>query len=124
MATPYDINRSFFHRCFYSNETGDPNNVESGFLKGRLLLKVCRFHADSWSGEQILLLLQTFKHIFTSPSSVDIITEGVQPTQKCRRLQTSERTVAKILGMDNQVAPRGIAYAAVQVRSLPRGIAA
>ena len=50
----YDINRSFFHRCLYNNEIGDPSNVESGFLKGPLLLKVCGFHNDSTTGTLIL----------------------------------------------------------------------
>ena len=41
----YNVN--FLHRCLYENETGDPSNVESGFLKGSLLLKVRRPYNES-----------------------------------------------------------------------------
>ena len=114
----YDINRSFFHRCLYDNETGDPTNIESGFLKGPLLLKVRELTGDRPLGcRYIDFVRQTFKHIFTSPSSVDTLTDDSQPTQK-RRRQPSQRTVVNILGMDSQVTPRTLAYAVVQVCSL------
>ena len=39
----FDITSSFFLRCLYDREDGDPNNPEEGFLKGPLLLRVGPF---------------------------------------------------------------------------------
>lgn len=65
---------------------------------------------------------QTFKHIFTAPSSAKVISDHqFEPAQKRPRLHPSERTVANLLGMGNQVTPRALAYAAVQVYSLSSG---
>jgi hypothetical protein len=109
--TEYDINRSFFHRCLHEDENGDPNNIERGSLKGPLLLKVPDPHSELSAGA----LDQTFKHIFTSLSSVDT-TDDVEPVEKRRRIQPSQlRTVANILGMDIQVTPRALTYAVVRV---------
>ena len=39
----YDFTSSFFLRCLYEGETGDPESPEVGFLKGPLLLRVSTF---------------------------------------------------------------------------------
>jgi len=36
----FDITSSFFLRCLYDGEKGDPESPEEGFLKGDLLLRV------------------------------------------------------------------------------------
>jgi len=70
---------------------------------------------------------KTFKHIFTSPSSVHDIsaldqddqTENVPPPKTCRTVtakKNSHKAVAANLRM-TCVTPRAIAYAAVQVSS-------
>jgi hypothetical protein len=40
----YEFASSFFLRCLYENETGDPDSPEVGFLKGPLLMRVSTFH--------------------------------------------------------------------------------
>ncbi len=32
---------NYFCRCFYAGGKGDPSNLEKGFLRSKLLLKVC-----------------------------------------------------------------------------------
>ena len=39
-APGYDFTSSFFLRCLYDGENGDPEDPEEGFLKGPLLLLV------------------------------------------------------------------------------------
>ncbi len=36
-----NISEDYFLRCFYPYGTGDPDNVEKGFLRSGLLVKVC-----------------------------------------------------------------------------------
>jgi len=42
-ASGYDITSSFFLRCLYQSEDGDPKNPLEGFLKGPLLVRVSRY---------------------------------------------------------------------------------
>ena len=40
-AGTINISEDYFLRCFYPYGEGDPNNVEKGFLRSGLLVKVC-----------------------------------------------------------------------------------
>jgi hypothetical protein len=40
MAPGFDFASSFFLRCLYENEAGDPESPDVGFLKGPLLVRV------------------------------------------------------------------------------------
>jgi hypothetical protein len=40
MAPGFDFTSSFFLRCLYENEAGDPESPDVGFLKGPLLVCV------------------------------------------------------------------------------------
>ncbi|RXW14638.1 hypothetical protein EST38_g11214 [Candolleomyces aberdarensis] len=97
-------------RALYANFTGDPKNLDAGYLKSKLLLKL-------------------YKFIFTSPSSAKSVSleesgdENAEPpsaSKRCRTSQSSSRApgkkdVATMLNMNNKVTPRSIAYAAVQL---------
>jgi hypothetical protein len=39
----YDFASSFFLRCLYEGESGDPDSPDVGFLKGPLLMRVSTF---------------------------------------------------------------------------------
>ncbi|THU80934.1 hypothetical protein K435DRAFT_873876 [Dendrothele bispora CBS 962.96] len=97
------VNKTDFFFCIralYSNEVGDPNDIEEGFLKGELLVKM-------------------FKLVFTAASSNDEISvhnsddENDEPPSKRRK--STRKNVAQLLNMTS-VPPRGIAYAAVMLR--------
>ncbi|RXW12626.1 hypothetical protein EST38_g13229 [Candolleomyces aberdarensis] len=95
-------------RALYANFTGDPRNLEVGFLKSKLLVK-------------------TYKCIFTSPSSANDVNLGEDSDQEnvdhppVRRRTSSKshksvrKDVAGTLHMDHKVTPRAIAYTAVQL---------
>jgi hypothetical protein len=106
----YDYTIDICIRGFYRGFKGSSDNPEKGFL-------------------QSLLLVKTFKHIFTSPSSSHDISilddeehnaENMPPPKKTRRTETGKtkantrKAVAANLHM-TCVTPRAIAYAAVQV---------
>ena len=106
----YDYSIDICIRGFYRNFNGSSGNPEKGFL-------------------QSLLLVKTFKHIFTSPSSshdISIVNdeennvENIPPSKKTRRTETGKakantrKAVAANLHLTS-VTPRAIAYAAVQV---------
>ena len=40
-----DISEDFFLTCLYPNGRGNPDDVEQGFLRSSLLVKVCNFSA-------------------------------------------------------------------------------
>ena len=40
-AGTINISEDYFLRCFYPYGKGDPDNVEKGFLRSGLLVKVC-----------------------------------------------------------------------------------
>ncbi|KIY51866.1 hypothetical protein FISHEDRAFT_70362 [Fistulina hepatica ATCC 64428] len=93
-----DYRLNFFCRVLYQNETGDPTNVEAGFLQGALLVK-------------------TAQHILTSPSSVRSSEDQNSPPggpfgSTSSRSPTRSDT-ASILKMDNKMTPRAIAFCAV-----------
>ncbi|KAG2022248.1 hypothetical protein CC2G_000020 [Coprinopsis cinerea AmutBmut pab1-1] len=92
-------------RALYEGYSGDPSDLEKGFLRSRLLLKM-------------------FRAIFTSPSSADSLpaqsdTENASPPNAYRRTSKQRKPVRKNvaarLRMDNKVTPRSIAYTAVQL---------
>ena len=58
-----------------------------------------------------IALLQTYRYIFTSPSSASDENSTSEPTAR-------RRDVATMLGLDGQVTSRSIAYAATQVCQL------
>ena len=41
----YSTSMNYWLRCLYKGETGNPEDVENGFLKGKLLVWVCIFAA-------------------------------------------------------------------------------
>ncbi|KAJ2936109.1 hypothetical protein H1R20_g988, partial [Candolleomyces eurysporus] len=97
-------------RALYSDYTGNPKNIDAGYLKSKLLVK-------------------TYKFIFTSPSSAKSVAvegsddENLEPPSTRRRTSQSSssrrsvrKDIATTLNMNNKVTPRSIAYAAVQVR--------
>ncbi|KAM6494657.1 hypothetical protein JOM56_009280 [Amanita muscaria] len=104
----YDINSSFFLHCLYQSGTANIQDVEEGFLKSGLLVKV-------------------FKHIFTSPSSANASIEasenipvgtlaGARATSNTSNTKRATRKdVSGCLHMEEKVTPRAIAYAAVQL---------
>ncbi|KAF5319827.1 hypothetical protein D9611_012832 [Ephemerocybe angulata] len=95
-------------RCLYEDYRGNPSDIEEGYLKSPLLVK-------------------TFKHIFTSPSSAeaDSSSSGSSDTENsppANRQRTStlgrkptKRDIATTLNMGQKVTSRSIAYAAVQL---------
>jgi len=103
------LGSSFYSRCFYENEDGDELDPEKGYLKGPLLVSVCLFYVCRCSAN---ILLQTYKLIFTSPSS------AYKENQADRSRGPRRRNVASVLGMDQRVTPRAIAYAAIQASTL------
>ncbi|KAM6491175.1 hypothetical protein JOM56_013414 [Amanita muscaria] len=101
----YNIRSSFFLHCLYQSGTGNIHDVEEGFLKTGLLVKV-------------------FKHIFTSPSSANASVEasenipignsaGAHATHNAKR--ATRKDVSGCLHMEEKVTARAIAYAAVQL---------
>ncbi|TEB23731.1 hypothetical protein FA13DRAFT_1595394, partial [Coprinellus micaceus] len=93
---------SMFARALYAGYSGDPKNLEEGFLKSSMMVKA-------------------FKHIFTSPKSsqdVDVTINDVERPSALQRLsqtrKSGKKSVAALLRM-NSVTPRAIAYIAVQL---------
>ncbi|KIJ95740.1 hypothetical protein K443DRAFT_11186, partial [Laccaria amethystina LaAM-08-1] len=99
----YDWLSSNHARAFYTNYKADPEQLEHGFLKSSLLVKV-------------------YKSIFTSPSSAadgcELDHENEAPSKAAKlsqsRKKVTQRNVASKLRMNDKVTPRSIAYAAVQ----------
>ncbi|KAI0263705.1 hypothetical protein BGY98DRAFT_877571, partial [Russula aff. rugulosa BPL654] len=85
----FEMASSFFLRCLYENENGNPNSPEDGFLKGPLLVRA-------------------FRLFFTSPSSACKENDATQVTSR-------RRDVASTLRLNGQVTPRAIAYTATQL---------
>jgi len=84
----YDFASSFFLRCLYEGESGDPDSPDVGFLKGPLLMRA-------------------FRHMFTAPSSAS--------SDNTSKATSRRRDVATSLGLNGRVTPRSIAYAATQL---------
>jgi len=100
----FDWLSSYHSRCFYANYKPDKTQLESGYLKSTLLIKV-------------------YKSIFTSPSSAKDVseednTENMPPAKSQKTSSGNNpvrRNVASKLHLNNKVTPRSIAYAAVQL---------
>lgn len=98
----FDFMENFFIHCLYGDFVGDPNDSDMGFLRSHLLVK-------------------TFKHIFTSPSSAKAISlddENVSRPPKAARTSSSKKKVRKDVASGLQmtkVTPRALAYAATQL---------
>jgi len=95
--------------------------LESGYLKSTLLIKVCRLSLAF--SVCIYLFSQVYKSIFTSPSSAKKTSdeendaENMPPfkSQKTSSNKSVRRNVASKLHLNDKVTPRSVAYAAVQV---------
>jgi len=105
----------------YANLSCDQENLEKGLFKGSLLVKVSLFTVNiyiflRWCAD----VLQAYKSLFTSPSSV---TEGAgrndepPPTKRSKNSTATRSHVASLIGLST-VTPRSIAYVAVQVTVL------
>ncbi|KJA12562.1 hypothetical protein HYPSUDRAFT_121825, partial [Hypholoma sublateritium FD-334 SS-4] len=101
----FDWLSSYHARCFYTKYNPSPDQLELGYLKSNLLVKV-------------------FKAMFTSPSSAKDIPEDEDDEEHmppARKQKTSSgkrslrRNVASKVHLNNKVTPRSIAYAAVQL---------
>lgn len=121
----FNINESYFLRCLYPDNTGDPDHVESGFLRSRWLLLVslpCRvFHF------YLLWVFQkTFHAIFISPSVDEDHFDGEPENGHPKRQKVSEQryrpcsksNISDLLQLNGRVTSRAIAYAAVLVSGI------
>jgi len=118
----FDWLSSYHSRCFYAKHKLNATQLESGYLKSTLLIKVCsRILLACIS---CLVFLQVYKSIFTSPSSAkdnldeEDSAEDTPPTKSQKTSSSNNsvcRNVASKLHLNNKVTPRSIAYAAVQV---------
>jgi hypothetical protein len=116
----FDWLSSYHSRCFYAKSKPNLTQLESGYLKSTLLVKVCRLSLICIS---YLAFSQVYKSIFTSPSSAQNIldeennAENMPPTksQKTSSNNSVRRNVASKLHLNDKVTPRSVAYAAVQV---------
>jgi hypothetical protein len=116
----FDWLSSYHSRCFYAKSKPNLTQLESGYLKSTLLVKVCRLSLIFIS---YLVLSQVYKSIFTSPSSAQNTldeennAENIPPTksQKTSSNNSVRRNVASKLHLNDKVTPRSVAYAAVQV---------
>ena len=93
----------------YEDYKYDPTDPSKGLFKGSILLKA----RDSSLINLHSRFGQSFKLIFTSPTSVD--EEEDAPAKRRRAERRTRAHVAQILKM-KKVTPRAIAYIAVQVR--------
>ncbi|KAF9017400.1 hypothetical protein BDZ89DRAFT_1140763 [Hymenopellis radicata] len=104
MTSRYEFGSVFFVRAFYAGFTGDLLDVESGWLKSRYLL----------TARSDLMVPQTYRAIFTSPSSADSQdTENELPAK--RKKTGTKANVATPIGLGKQYTPQMIAYAAVML---------
>lgn len=112
-----------FPAFLYETYTANPDNLEEGIFKGKILLQVHHARvARRWSH----VILQAYKAVFTSPSSAkdvecdgdgtDIIENNCR-TKKAFSTIKVKKHVAQIIKMD-KVTPRSIVYIACQVSLL------
>ncbi|KJA13449.1 hypothetical protein HYPSUDRAFT_151576, partial [Hypholoma sublateritium FD-334 SS-4] len=95
---------SFHSRCFYANYNPDADQLELGYLKSALLVRV-------------------FKAMFTSPSSAKNLPndedDGNMPPAQLQKTSSGKkalrRNVASKVHLNNKCTSRSIAYAAVQL---------
>jgi hypothetical protein len=87
----------------YAGHTFDPEDPWKGLFRSTILVSVSPIPAIvSSSFSWMILLLKAYKHIFTSPSSVDNVNKATRSGN------------AQLHGM-TQVTPASIAYIATQV---------
>ena len=113
-----DISEDYFLTCLYPKGLGNSDDVEHGFLRSGLLVKVYHFLAMNF----LLIDHQTFCALFTLPSSSEAFDEQESEDGPSRRQQktasqrkATKTNVATLLRMDGKVTPRAIAYAATMV---------
>jgi hypothetical protein len=103
----------------YAGYTADPNNLEEGLFKSKLLVQVRHTKTDPQSSH----FWQAFKAIFTSPSSAKEVAgdgDGANIIENNRRAKKDvlgkkvKTHVAQIIKM-HKVSPRSIAYVSCQV---------
>jgi len=80
-APGFSFASSFFLRCFYLEEEGDPASPEVSFLQGPLLVRV-RFFPYVHTVHLMIALFQTYQHIFTSLSSACDENSESEPTTR------------------------------------------
>jgi hypothetical protein len=109
-----------FPLFLYEKYTSNPDNLEEGLFKGKILLQVC--HAVviwQWSNSPS----QGYKAVFTSPSSAKNVEgegDGADVIENNRRAKNAyseikvKKHVAQIIKM-KKVTPCSIAYIACQV---------
>ena len=109
-----DISEDYFLICLYPQGVGNPDNVERGFLRSGLLVKVAVFPSIDY----LCTDHQTFCALFTSPSSSEAFDEQDSeegPSRKKMKMASQKKAtktnVATLLRMDGKVTPRAIAYA-------------
>ena len=116
----YTLGGQYFITCLYPKGRADPELVEQGFLRSRLLLQVrLAPHFFIYTD-----FFQVYCSIFTSPSSSEGFDDENNdgPARKRhksgRQKNATKSHVASLLNMDGKVTGRSIAYAAVMVRPL------
>ncbi|KIK49831.1 hypothetical protein GYMLUDRAFT_51497 [Collybiopsis luxurians FD-317 M1] len=95
----FDFAGSARARCFYKNEECNPEDPDQGYL-------------------QSYLLVQVYRHLFTSPSSAKDQPENVEnmpPNKKRKTTTTSHRGDVSQICQITRVTPRSIAYAAIHL---------
>lgn len=106
----------------YAAQSCDADDMEKGLFLSALLIKVCSA-ALHRKAVIYMVLWQSFKNIFTSPSSAasvsvldDLVnSENIPPASKrAKRKGPTRSNVASLIGLKS-VTPRTIAYTAVQV---------
>ena len=110
----FDWLSSYHSRCFYANYKPNMSQLELGYLKSAILIKVRCFS---------LFVFHTYKSMFMSPSSAKNIlddeneAENMAPTKSQKILSNSSmhRNVASKLHLNDKVTLQSVAYAAVQV---------
>ncbi|KAJ7090535.1 hypothetical protein C8R44DRAFT_861301 [Mycena epipterygia] len=93
------LNESFYSRVFYLGFKGDPDDLDTGFLKSRYLVKAWRF--------------SSYKIVFTGPSSAKDDVENGPPEKKSKTNKAIRKPVCEIMRMNGKVTPRSIAYIAI-----------
>jgi hypothetical protein len=116
----YIVTDLSFPTYLYDKYTANPDDLEEGLFKGKILVQVCRT-GTAW--QQTDYHFQGFKAVFTSPSSAKDVEgdgDGADVISNNRRARKSlsgikvKKHVAQIIHME-KVTPRSIAYIACQV---------
>lgn len=81
-----DISEDYFLTCLYPKGLGDPNDVERGFLRSGLLIKVCKFPS-------IIYLLQYQTSDLLCYFHITIILRGIWWARVWRRAKSEEAEI-------------------------------